>query len=156
MRRNLLPRHRGSRCYLHDIVASQLFPWPLYTIAAAPTASVAALGRHLIGRRPLAVAAALKGGSPGRGTTPCGLTAGNRLLRPRHGRSPLTGVAYARRRRPCRRQPCPWVATAAGGYPLQGGCPCKGLWPWSATLVGGLGMAGHPCRGPGRGQPPLS
>ncbi|RRT35461.1 hypothetical protein B296_00050591 [Ensete ventricosum] len=63
--------------------------------------------------------------------TPCGLASGG---------------AYARR---C--QPCPQVVAVAGGYPLRVGCPCKGLWPWSATPTGGLAMTGRPYEEPGRG-----
>ncbi|RRT41586.1 hypothetical protein B296_00015094 [Ensete ventricosum] len=71
----------------------------------------------------------------GRGAAPCGLTAGG---------------TYARKHHPRRRQPCPRAAAIAGG------CPCKGLWPWPTTPIGGLAMAGRPCGGPSRGQPPLS
>ncbi|RWW17093.1 hypothetical protein GW17_00018997 [Ensete ventricosum] len=104
--------------------------------AAAPTLGAAALGRHLAGERcrlarvlplqerPPLQAAALLAGLPlvasQRAAAPCGLAA---------------GAAYARRRRPFMRQPCPRATAHAGG------CPCKGLWPQPAA----------PCSWPGRG-----
>ncbi|RZS14648.1 hypothetical protein BHM03_00046363 [Ensete ventricosum] len=68
-------------------------------------------------------------------TTPCGLAAGG---------------AYAHRRHPCRRQPCPRVAAASGGctcwwLPLAGWLP----------LQGALAMADHPYKWLGHGWPPL-
>ncbi|RWV99998.1 hypothetical protein GW17_00037059 [Ensete ventricosum] len=73
-------------------------------------------------------------------------------LRPRSGQPPpatwpwvaspcglAVDAAYARRRRPCRRQPCPRAAAIASG------CPCKGLWLWPvASLQGALAAAGCP------------
>ncbi|RWW47074.1 hypothetical protein BHE74_00046985, partial [Ensete ventricosum] len=76
--------------------------------------------------RPLLPMTVLAGGIHGRGAAPCGLIAGG---------------AYACKHHPRRRQPCPRAAAIAGG------CPCKGLWPWPTTPIGGLAMAGRPSRG---------
>ncbi|RWW41160.1 hypothetical protein BHE74_00053366 [Ensete ventricosum] len=103
--------------------------------AAALVVGAAALGRHLVGqwRRleralPL-LAAALAGESPGRGAAPCGLAVCSRPQRLARGG--------------CLRPQAP--AKPASG------CAC-----WWSPLKGALAMAGHPCKGPSRGQPPLS
>ncbi|RWW62574.1 hypothetical protein BHE74_00030281, partial [Ensete ventricosum] len=70
---------------------------------------------------------------------------------------------------------CPQVAATVGGCRAigchsyrrraAGGCPCRGPWPkptaplqvarsWPTAPVGGLAVASHTCRGPGRGRPP--
>ncbi|RZS08410.1 hypothetical protein BHM03_00039372, partial [Ensete ventricosum] len=86
------------------------------------------------------------------------------------------GAAYAHRCRPYRHQPCPRVVTPACSIrgrerlrllaatpcgPAVGDHPCRrpwpqsvapvGAWPWVAALAGGLAMASHPYRWPGRG-----
>ncbi|RWV87178.1 hypothetical protein GW17_00050858 [Ensete ventricosum] len=138
MRRNLPPRHRGSRCHLHaPIDAQALFPYP-YCGAITTTA----LRRHCFPQALPLLAIALASGRPCRRQPyPQGCP-----LWPRSGQLPPTAmatapcglaasVAYARRRRPCRRQPCLRATVPAGGYPLRACCPCKGLWPWPATLI---------------------
>ncbi|RZS10506.1 hypothetical protein BHM03_00041739, partial [Ensete ventricosum] len=93
----------------------------LSTWAAAPAAGATALGWHLTGERcrlaralplqerPPLQATALASGLPlaasQQATVPCGLA---------------VGAAYARRRRPYKRQLCPRAATHAGGYPYKG------------------------------------
>ncbi|RWW37465.1 hypothetical protein BHE74_00057409, partial [Ensete ventricosum] len=52
------------------------------------------------------------------------------------------------------------LALAASSRPLVGGLghsrlPLQSAWPWVAAPTTGLVMAGHPCKGSGRGQPPL-
>ncbi|RWV92739.1 hypothetical protein GW17_00044856 [Ensete ventricosum] len=104
--------------------------------AVAPAASAAALERHLAGER-------------------CHLT---RAL-PLQERSPLqaatlaAGAAYSRRRRPYRRQPCPWATAYVAAAPARGfgrgrPPPCKGpwpqpAWPWVSGPVWGLVVAGR-------------
>ncbi|RZR79587.1 hypothetical protein BHM03_00005321 [Ensete ventricosum] len=125
-----------------DAVVAALRRWRHYTPSAwavAPSAGVAALGRHLVGgqRRlvralPL-LAAALANGSPGRGL-------------------PLAALQRA-------------GAVAAGAsYACEpvGGCPCKGVLavadrPLTAglgrsrlPLAAGLAVGGRPCMGVGR------
>ncbi|RZR93432.1 hypothetical protein BHM03_00021939 [Ensete ventricosum] len=119
--------------YPHCVAATTLRRWQHYTPsawAAAPVVGVDALGRHLAGGRcRLARALPLQERSPLQATAlaagdsaPCGLA---------------MGAAYARRRRPYRRQPCPRAAAHTGG------CPCKGLWPVT-PLQGALDAAGCP------------
>ncbi|RWV85115.1 hypothetical protein GW17_00053118 [Ensete ventricosum] len=125
MRRDLPPRRRGSRCNLHDPAA------PLHVIInnhkhVGPTineknaSGAVALERHLAP----ALAARLPLAALQRAAATCGLA---------------TGVAYARRRRPCKRQPCPRVAVPVGG------CPCKGVLAVAGRpLTGGLGRSRLP------------
>ncbi|RWV82027.1 hypothetical protein GW17_00056507 [Ensete ventricosum] len=58
--------------------------------------------------------------------------------------TPTTGTAAPAGDRAGHIRSCPRVAA-----------PCRELGHSRSPLVGSQAMAGHPCRGPGRGQPPL-
>ncbi|RRT48676.1 hypothetical protein B296_00029692 [Ensete ventricosum] len=97
-------------------------------VGAVPTRANHARGRLLL------PAVALAGDSPDRRAAPCGVAVGSRPLRPGHGR-------YLRPQASSLKMPAiPADDRACGG------CPCKGLWPWSATPIGGLAVASHPGR----------
>ncbi|RRT34885.1 hypothetical protein B296_00033275 [Ensete ventricosum] len=51
---------------------------------------------------------------------------------------PVRGRCLCPQAPPCRQEPCPRVATTTGD------CPCKGLWPWPTTPIGGLTMGSWP------------
>ncbi|RWV86570.1 hypothetical protein GW17_00051529 [Ensete ventricosum] len=64
-------------------------------------------------------------------------------------------AAYARRRRPCKCQPCPWVATPTGNSPGRGWLPLAGGPGRSQPPLQGTWLQSTaPIEGPGRGQQP--
>ncbi|RRT45714.1 hypothetical protein B296_00042412 [Ensete ventricosum] len=92
---------------------------------AAPSVGAAALGRHLVGGRccpywrALLLAAALVGGSPSYGATPCGLAAGSRYLRPGYDRCLGPQVPAM----PAGGRAC-WQLPLTGWLPLEMVYPC--------------------------------
>ncbi|RWV81386.1 hypothetical protein GW17_00057200 [Ensete ventricosum] len=113
MRRDLPPRRRGSRCYLHALdhpfLKLALFPHPHFVATAAPTQSTAALARQ----QPLCQGAAAPAacvapvGGTSTGATP--ISAAPTNGRAGLGRQPLAS-------RPLVAGPC---GLAVGGRPLR-------------------------------------
>ncbi|RZR71142.1 hypothetical protein BHM03_00003838 [Ensete ventricosum] len=144
MRRDLPPRHRGSRC---DGAAR-------CPCSRRCCPRVAPHGRAVppcAGTAPIR-AAALIGGSHGRGVAPCGLAAGSRPcglaagdcpLRPSRGRLPLTAWLQA--------LPTPQAPPLQAPAMPAGDHAC-----WRLPLQGALAMVGRPLTGGlGRSWMPL-
>ncbi|RRT35472.1 hypothetical protein B296_00015782 [Ensete ventricosum] len=127
MRRNLPPRHRESRYALAiSLFGRRRSHCPRVAPcgqAAPPCVGAALAGGHSCQRPPLQ-AIALATGCP---------------LQPRRGRPPLTGVAYARRRCPCRRYTCSRAIAVASLLVIAPVAVAK-----VGRLTEGLAMAGHP------------
>ncbi|RWW10484.1 hypothetical protein GW17_00025973 [Ensete ventricosum] len=142
--------------------ALALFPYPHCTAVAVGVGS-RPCGRHCCPREAprrravppcagaapagaVAMATGLPHAASQRAAAPCSLTAG--------------AAAYARKRRPCRRQPCPRADVHANDYPYKRlwswptaplhralttvGYPLQPAWPWVAGPAWGLVVAGRP------------
>ncbi|RZS07917.1 hypothetical protein BHM03_00038824, partial [Ensete ventricosum] len=129
------------------VTSLSLFPYlTTPSPSSLPYAGAAVLGRYLAGRRcRLARVLPLQERSP---LQAIALAAGLPLATSQRAAAPAAwpkvaapyslaaGAANARKRRPCRRQPCPWAAAQ------DGDCRCKGLWLWpAAPLQGAFAVA---------------